>query len=111
MSDRWKDLERTAARKLGGRRFPRWRDLFEKAVDVVVPDFPDLRIDCKSRARFSHHRFLREIDTKYCNANQSPVLITKGHGETGEVVSMPLDTLAGLLNELRTLRRRAGRCG
>jgi hypothetical protein len=33
---RWKDLERTAAKKLGGWRFPRWLDFRQSAPDVVV---------------------------------------------------------------------------
>jgi len=94
---RWKELERIAARKLGGRRFPRWLDFSQSAPDVVVDDHPELVIDCKSRKRFSHHTLLEEIERKYCEPGQVPVLVTKAEGQRGEYVTVPLDFLAKLL--------------
>jgi len=94
---KWKDLERTAAAKLGGRRFPRWLDFGRSAPDVVVDDHPELVVDCKSRVRFSHHSLMRAIEEKYCGPGSVPVLVTKHHGQRGEYVTLPLDYLARLL--------------
>lgn len=98
---RWKELERIAARKLGGRRFPRWLDFGQSAPDVVVPDFPELVIDAKSRKRFAFHTLMEAIEAKYCEPGQVPVLVTKAHGQRGEYATVPLDCLARLLNIAR----------
>jgi len=104
MSERWKELERAVARKLKGRRFPRWLDFGKSAPDVVVDDFPELVIDAKAYRRFSHHTLLNEIEQKYCGAGDVPVLVTKAQGQRGEYATVPLDWLAGLLDEVRTTR-------
>ncbi len=101
-SQRWKDLERTAARKLGGRRIIR-ADFYESAPDVLVDDF-HLVVDAKAHARFSHHTLLDAIQKKYCDEGQTPVLVTKHEGQHGEYVTLPLNTLAALLREIRGYR-------
>ena len=53
MSNRWKELERTAARKLRGERVPRWLDFGQSAPDVLM----------------------RDIEAKYCVPDDVPVLI------------------------------------
>lgn len=101
---RWKDLERTAARKLRGRRFPRWLDFGQSAPDVVVDDFPELVIDAKAYRRFAHHTLIEDIEAKYCSSGDVPVLITKHSGQVGEYATVPLDFLALLLDEVRRAR-------
>lgn len=103
---RWKELERITARKLGGKRFPRWLDFSQSAPDVVVDDFPQLIVDAKSRKRFAFHSLMAEIETKYCEKpGDVPVLVSKSHGQTGEYVTVPLDFLAELLNTARESRQ------
>ena len=98
-SQRWKDLERTAARKLVGRRVIR-EDFFEVAPDVLCPDF-GLVVDCKAHRRFAHHSRLDEVREKYCKPGEIPALVTKAEGQRGEYITLPLDFVAGILNRLR----------
>lgn len=101
-SKRWKDLERTAAKKLGGYRVVR-EDLFEKAPDVLVPDF-GLIVECKAYEKFSHHTLLEVTQRKYCHSGEIACLATKHGGQHGEYVTVPLDFLASLLGEVRAHR-------
>lgn len=100
-SARWKDLERTAARKLGGRRIIR-QDFFESSPDVKVDDF-DLIVECKTRKSFSFHRHIEQA-RKYCTGGEAPLLVTKAENQIGEFATVPLDWLAALLRELREYR-------
>ncbi len=100
-SQRWKALERTAAKKLGGRRIVR-QDFFESSPDVVVPDF-GLVCEAKAYAKFSFHRHLEQAQ-KYCRDGEIPALVTKESGQIGEFLTLPLDYVAALLNEIRALR-------
>lgn len=118
-SQAWKNLERETARKLGGRRISRGSDFSVSDVDVVVDDFPALRIDCKYRAGgFAHHALVDEIDKKYChvrysvdggdvvtekNKFSSPVLVTKSGRQRGEYVTTPIECYAHLINDIRDL--------
>jgi hypothetical protein len=104
-SQRWKELERTAARKLGGERVPRWLDFYQSAPDVLVADF-GLVLDCKAHKRFAHHTRIDEVQRKYCEPGEFPVFVTKSQGQRGEYATVPLDFLAGLLDELRQARAR-----
>lgn len=105
-SQRWKDLERHAARALGGERVQRWLDFGQSAPDVLVKDF-GLVIDCKAHARFSHHALMQNIERKYCDAGELPVLVTKHSKQIGEYVTVPLAFLAALLAEIRENRKAA----
>jgi hypothetical protein len=108
MSDAWKDLERTVAVKLGGRRKLRGANFAEEDFDVDVPDMPHWRIDAKYRAKHAHHSKLHEVRKKYCkDATAVPLLVTKARGERGEVVSMSLDDFASLLAAFRAARDEA----
>ena len=102
-SERWKTLERIAARKLGGERVQRWLDFGQTAPDVLVKDF-GLIVDCKAHARFSHHALMENIQRKYCERNETPVLISKHSKQVGEYCTVPLDWLANLLDEVRAAR-------
>lgn len=99
MSKAWKELERTVARKLGGKRKLRGADFSASDFDVEVADMPHLRIDAKYRASHAHHRLLREVRDKYCTDEvHVAVLVTKARGEHGEVVSLSLDDFARLIS-------------
>ena len=103
-STRWKELERVAAQKLGGRRVPRWLDFGMSAPDVIVEDF-GLILDCKAHRTFSFHSLMNAIRDKYCErATDVPCLITKSERQRGEFVTLPLDYFAGLLDAVREAR-------
>ena len=102
-SSRWKTLERTAARKLGGQRIVR-EDLFQRAPDVLVPDF-GLVVEAKAYRRFAHHSLLEISQRKYCRQGEVPALVTKHSGQRGEYTTVPLDWLAALLDEVRAARK------
>jgi hypothetical protein len=102
-STRWKDLERTAARALGGKRVPRWLDFGQSAPDVIVEDF-HLVVDAKAHRRFSHHTLMANIESKYCEPGETPVLVTKAEKQRGEYACVPLHFLAELLDEVRSQR-------
>jgi hypothetical protein len=99
-SQRWKQLERDAARALGGVRVPRWLDFGQSAPDVIVEDFR-LVVDAKARRRFAHHSLMANIEAKYCEANEVPCLVTKAERQRGECVTVPLDFFASLLDRMR----------
>ena len=103
-SERWKTLERTAASKLSGERVPRWLDFGQSSPDVLVPDFK-LVNDVKAHSRFSHHSLMENIERKYYALGEIPCLVTKAAGQRGEYVTLPLDTLADLLREVRMARK------
>lgn len=101
----WKEAEKLTARLLGGRRVLRGADFSKSDVDVIVDDFPMLRVDSKYRTRWSHHRFLEEVQKKYCSEPEHvPVLVTKTHHQQGAFVTMKLEHLGVLLDAVRELR-------
>ncbi len=101
-STRWKNLERTAARKLRGKRIVRV-DLFEVAPDVLVDDF-GIIVDAKAHKRFRHHALLDAVALKYCRPGEVPCLVTKTDRQVGEYCTLPLDFVAAILDELRHAR-------
>ncbi|MDZ4857748.1 MAG: hypothetical protein SGI88_02105 [Candidatus Hydrogenedentes bacterium] len=106
MTDRWKDAEREAAEALGGTRVIRQWNLFESAADVLVPDF-GLVCDCKAYRRFSIHTLIDTVKRKYCGRGETPALVTKSQGQHGAYITLPMDYVGGLLDELRAHRRGA----
>ena len=98
-SSRWKDLERTVAATLGGRRIVR-QDLFESAPDVIVTD-AGLIAECKAYRKFRHHSLLEKAQKKYGRNGQTVILVTKAERQTGAYATVPLDYLADLLNQVR----------
>ena len=106
-SQAWKSLERETAAALKGKRIVRYDFFAPPCADIVLEDMPELSVDCKHRARWQFHSLLEEIERKY---HGIPLLVTKGRGERGAVVSCPLDFLAGLLAEVRSYRRAREGC-
>jgi len=101
-SQQWKAVERAAAAALKGQRISRGDNFSREDVDVIVADFPELRIDCKYRVKHAHHTFMREIEEKYITEpGQEPVLITKHHRQEGAFVTVRLDFFARLLDVVR----------
>lgn len=104
-SQRWKSLERTAARKLRGERVVR-EHMFVKAPDGIVPDF-GLIIECKAYRAFAHHTIIEDARRKYCRDGEHVALVTKHAGQQGEYITLPLDFVAALLDEVRAARKGA----
>jgi hypothetical protein len=100
----WKSLEKETAKALRGIRVLRGADFSKKDVDVKVPDFPNLQIDAKYRQAWSHHKFLVEIQEKYCaDPGDVPILVTKHPRQRGSVVSLSLEHFGFLLDLIREL--------
>lgn len=100
----WKKAEAKAAEKLKGRRVLRGANFAVSDVDVIVDDFPHLKIDSKYRTRHAHHSLMAEIVAKYCKHPEDiPVLVTKHHNQVGEYATVPLEFLGLLLDAVRTL--------
>jgi len=98
-SRRWKVVEKRAADALGGRRVDLPWTCFQERPDFYVDDFRMVG-DSKAYARFSFHRHLEAIQSKYCQHGETPILVTQEPRKPA-VASLPLDALAGLLNLIR----------
>lgn len=108
----WKEFEKDVARFLGGRRIVNARFSrpnrvwFRSAPDVEVPRHPELKIDCKRYAQWTHHRQMRAIQAKYCTHHgDEPVLITRENGRPESVVSIRLEFFARLSQAERRQRK------
>lgn len=98
MGKPWKELEKTAALAMEGTRINRAADYGISDVDVVLPDYPHLRVDCKYRTRHAFHAFVETIRSKYCKREGDvPVLVTKHHHSRREYVTVDLVFFASLL--------------
>lgn len=102
MGKPWKELEKKTADALGGTRINRASDYGVSDVDVLVPGFDFLRIDCKYRKSWAHHSFVEEIRSKYCKSEgQFPALVTKHRSGRGEYVTIDLVLFASMLKLLK----------
>lgn len=98
MGKPWKELEKKTAAALDGVRVNRAADYGESNVDVVLPYYGGLRIDCKYRAKHAHHSLVEEIREKYCTEDGMwPVLVTKHRGSHREYVTIDLSLFGSLL--------------
>jgi hypothetical protein len=100
---RWKELERKAARKLGGKRLWRARDWSESVPDgeteTDVWDCKDrVAMTCLSWYRSSERKYRRYIDGRRF------LLILGDRGGNGAYVLLPLEDYANLLGELESAR-------
>ncbi len=103
MGKAWKELEEKTAAALGGTRINRAADYGKSDYDVLVPDFPWLRVDAKYRARHAHHALIEEIREKYCVNGGYPVLVTKHHGSHREYATVDLHLFGAFLEVIRRL--------
>ena len=105
-SKAWKALEREAAAHTKGKRVLRGADFSIKDVDVKVADLPFLQIDAKYRVRHGHHKFMKEIEAKYCKKpGDEPLMFTKTHGQRccyatvrGEFMELLLEVFREFVN-------------
>lgn len=106
-SKAWADLERTAAKALGGKRILRGDDWSASLPDVDLPDLPHWKVDCKysKAAPWRHHGYVEGIAKKYCQQpGEVPVLVTKTGNQAGAYVTMRLEDFAAVLTALRGAR-------
>lgn len=104
-SQAWKDLERATAEALKGKRVMRGANFAESDVDVKVPDFPLLKVDCKYRKSHAFHALVEDIRTKYCESHDvtigTPVLVTRHRNGKNVYVTVDLEMFAKLLDLIR----------
>ena len=110
MTQRWKELEKNVADKLGGTRINRVTkegqtfDLYTTAPDVIVNDF-GLVIDCKAHKKSDIASKMLTVQRKYCHKpGEFPCVVTQTPRGT-PYATVPLDFLAGILANLRRLAR------
>ena len=104
---RGKAFEKLVAKHLGGKRVER-KSFGESAPDIVLHDFPHLKIDCKSRKVAWVFSQLSAIKMRYCRSSYDvPVLPVKQKGRQRYCIVVPGKFFASLLNSIRGLR---GRC-
>lgn len=99
MSQAWKNLERTTATALGGRRKVRGDNFAVSDFDVEVDGFPHWKVDAKYRSAqpWKHHGYVEEIAKRYCNNEHDvPILVTKNGRERGAYVTMRLNQFGAL---------------
>ena len=101
-SSTWKNLERIAAKKLGGQRIVRGEDFSEKALDVEHPLYA---IDAKYRAAWAFLSLFKKLkadnDELYEYEKKIPILVTKGKRQVGECVIVELDDFAAMYWSLK----------
>lgn len=87
------------AKKLQGKRVTRGADFSESDVDIKLPDFPSLKIDCKLRADFYHHALFKDIKEKYVKVDGDiPMMVTREGGKSLYLAVVDLDFFAKLLD-------------
>ena len=102
MGKAWKELEKTVAKTLGGKRVSRTY-YGESNTDVIVPDFPQLKIDCKRYKRFRAFSLFEEVRKKYCKKpDDQAVLVLRQHGKKTKLAVIDLDYFAKLIDHVRS---------
>jgi hypothetical protein len=100
VSTAWKNLEKSAAEKLGGKRLVRGDDFSQTLLDVEHPIFA---IDCKWRSSLAVARWYEKllVDNKkiYPKENKVPILVLKERGMRGELIVISLEDFLSILND------------
>jgi len=101
MSKAWKDLEKTTAKILGGKRVIR-TSYGEKNVDVDIKDFPSFKVDAKRYKKFRVFSFYEEVKEKYCKTSKDkPILILRQHNKKTKLAVIDLLLLGEFLDFIR----------
>ena len=101
-SSAWKDLERTTARILDGKRIVR-SDYGDKNSDVAIEDFPNFKIDTKRYKKFYTFTLYEIVREKYCKSpNDWPILVLRQHNKKTKLAVIDLELLAKLMEYVRT---------
>jgi len=98
MADKaWKKLERKIGKLLRGERVKRMGDYSQSATDVIVPDLPQLKIDCKLRRSFAHHLLFLKIPAR----GSSPALVTREGPGAPPLISFEVGRFVEMIDALR----------
>jgi hypothetical protein len=99
LSQSWKDLERTAAKKLGGTRLVRGENFSESMLDI---EHEWLACDAKYRTELAtvtwYEKLVGDNKKLYPGENKIPVLIIKKKGMRGELIVISLDDFIKVVN-------------
>lgn len=103
-SDAWKNAEREVAELFNRYGFTAERIIREdhgkSDFDVRIKELPDLVIDSKYRATFSHHSlFEKDLLNRYCKKNpqRRAIMPTKVYQQRGMYVTTTLEYLVELM--------------
>lgn len=88
----WKNLERKAARVLGGDR------VGVSGLETVDVEHPLFEIECKYRAKLGFTAWFEQANKHARKSGKVPLLICKQKGQQGEYAVLRLADLAKLLN-------------
>ena len=104
MSTAWKDLEKTAASILKGKRVIR-TSYGEKKPDVKIKDFPSFKIDTKRYKKFRVFSLYEEVKKRYCKKPQDKtILILRQHNKQTKLAVIDLRLLGQFLDFVREKR-------
>ena len=101
MSKAWKDLEKTTALVLRGRRIIR-QSYSEVNCDVILEDFPSFKIDAKRYKKFRVFSLYEEVKKKYCKQpDDELILVLRQHNKVTKLAVIDLNLLADFLDYIR----------
>ena len=107
MSKAWKDLEKTTAKVLGGKRVIRL-SYSQKSVDVKIKDFPTFKVDAKRYKKFRAFALYEEVKEKYCKTpTDKPILVLRQHNKKTKLAVIDLELLGQFLNFIRETKRQS----
>ena len=100
VSSAWKDLERFAAKKLGGKRIVRGENFSQSLLDV---EQPDLAIDCKWRSSLAtvtwYKKLVKDNEKIYGKGKKVPILVIKQRGMHSALVVIDIDDFVKVVND------------
>jgi hypothetical protein len=100
VSQQWKALERTVARKIGGERLVRGNNFSESMLDV---EHPWLACDAKWRSSLAtatwYKKLVKDNEKIYGKGRKVPILVIKEKGMRGELVVISLDDFITVVND------------
>lgn len=100
VSQAWKSLEKTAARKLGGTRLERGNDFSQTILDV---EHDWLAIDCKWRTTLAiatwWKKLIKDNEKIYGKGRKVPILVVKKSGMQSELVVIDISDFVKVVND------------
>jgi len=101
-TETWKNLERTAARKLGGERIVRGDNYSQSLLDV---EHPWLAIDAKWRSSLAtvtwFKKLVKDNEKIYGKGRKVPVLVIKEKGMRSELVVISIEDFIAVVNDVK----------
>jgi hypothetical protein len=102
VSQQWKALEKTAARKLGGVRLVRGDDFSQSILDVEHPLFA---IDCKWRTSLAvvtwFQKLIKDNEKIYGKGRKVPILVIKKKNMRSELIVIDIEDFIKVVNDER----------